>query len=147
MPDKCNISITEKKLIILGHACKCALKCFALKCKHPIGLTPLYWPQVGHQTLNRGNVRRSFLWSVGPQVGGESDGEGHCWTADGGRTEVFTSFQNRPSICAVLLISNTFYIKIYRQSPIFLIFQLPRNNTLTCILNQILIIEPTQIFV
>ena len=28
-------------------------------------------------------VRRSFLWLGSPSVGGESDGEGHCRTADG----------------------------------------------------------------
>ena len=69
--------------------------------KHHIGLTPLYWPQARRRMSNRGNVRSSFLWSVGPSVGGESDderhcrtadGEGHCRTADGGWTEVFTSF-------------------------------------------------------
>ena len=43
------------------------------------------------RTSDKGNVRRSFLWSDGPSVGGESDGEGHCRTADGW-TEVFTSF-------------------------------------------------------
>ena len=53
------------QLIILGHACKFALKCFALKCKYRIGLTPLFWHQVGHRTLDRNNVRRSFLWSDG----------------------------------------------------------------------------------
>ena len=52
----------------------------------------VYWPQVGRQMSDRGNVRISFLWSVGLSVGGEPDGEGHCQTADGGRTEVFTSF-------------------------------------------------------
>ena len=49
------------------------------------GANPMYWPQVGRWTSDRGNVRRSFLWSVSPSVGGESDGEGHCWTADDGR--------------------------------------------------------------
>ena len=83
----------NNQLIILGHACKFALKCFALKrfalkcfalkCKHHIGLTPLYWPQVG---------RRTGAMSVHLSVGGESDGEGHCRTADGRQTEVFTSF-------------------------------------------------------
>ena len=63
---------------------------YALKCKHRIGLTPLYRPQVGRRT--RAMSGEVFLWSDGPSVGGESDGEGHCRTADGGRTEVFTSF-------------------------------------------------------
>ena len=46
------------------------------------------------RTSGKGNVRRSFLWSDNPSVGGESDGsrtgvgresdgEGHCRTADG----------------------------------------------------------------
>ena len=40
------------QLIILGHVCKFALKC--------IELTPMYWPQVGRRTSDRGNVRISF---------------------------------------------------------------------------------------
>ena len=51
----------------------------------------LYWPQVGRRTSDSNDVRRSFLWSVGLSVGGESDGGGHCRTADGGRTEVLIS--------------------------------------------------------
>ena len=58
-------------------------KAFCPKCKHRIGLTSLYWPQVRRRTSDRGYVKRSFLWSVGPSVGGESDSEGHCRTADG----------------------------------------------------------------
>ena len=40
-----------------------------------LGLTP-------GRTSDKGNERRSFLWLDG----GESDSEGHCQTADGGRT-------------------------------------------------------------
>ena len=35
------------------------------------------------RTSDKGNVWRSFLWSDGPSVGVESDGKGHCRTADG----------------------------------------------------------------
>ena len=59
---------------------------------HRTGLTP-------GRTSDRGNVKRSFLWLDGPLVGGESDGEGHCWTGDGGRQTdgSFYSFLDIPS--------------------------------------------------
>ena len=81
----------NNQLRILGHACKFAIKCFAikcfalkrfaLKCEHRIGLTLLYWPQVGRWASDRGNVKKSFLWSDG-------------WADSGWRTkrDVKTSF-------------------------------------------------------
>ena len=54
-----------------------------------IGLTP-----GPGRTSDKGNVRRSFLWSVGPSVGGEFDGEGHCRTADG--RKFFLLFRTAP---------------------------------------------------
>ena len=59
-----------------------------------------------------GDVRRGFVWSVRPSVGGESDGEGHCWTSDGGWTEVFTSFQNRLCWNCAAIEKNIKYFKI-----------------------------------
>ena len=80
---RANLDDRNNQLIILGHACKFALKCFALKrfalkcfalkCKHCMGLTPLYWPQVGRRTSDRDNVRRSFLWSDGWADGGQKE--------------------------------------------------------------------------
>ena len=74
-------------------------------------MTPLYWPQVGRRMSDKGNVRRSFLWSDGPSVGGESDGEGHCRTADGGRLEVFSSFWNGPVFNALAEADNLVFQK------------------------------------
>ena len=48
---------------------------------------------------DKGNVRRSFLWSDGPSVGGELDGKGHCRTVDGGQRAdgSFYFFLEQPS--------------------------------------------------
>ena len=43
------------------------------------------WPQVERRRLDRGKVRKSFLWSVGLSVGGGSDGKGRSRRADGRR--------------------------------------------------------------
>ena len=50
-----------------------------------------HWPQVGRRRSDRGKVSKSFLLSVGLSFGGGPDVEGRSRTADGGRTEVFTS--------------------------------------------------------
>ena len=55
-------------------------------------------------------VRRSFLWSDGPSVGGESDGEGHCRTADSGRLEVLLIFRTallcgwQCNMCLIIIV-------------------------------------------
>ena len=80
-----------------------------------------YWPQVGRRTSDRGNVKRIFLWSVGPSVGGESDGKGHCRMAD--RRKFLLFFRTAPYNLAKVLILNycaareTIQRKIMQQTP------------------------------
>ena len=74
----CNNPLYPINWEYLGHACACkfalkcfalkrfALKCFALKGKHRIGLTPLYWHQVGRRT-GQGQCQEKFLM-VGRQM-------------------------------------------------------------------------------
>ena len=50
---------------------------------YTLGQNTLGQNALGQNTLGQIYVKRSFLWSVGPSVGGESDGKGHWRTADG----------------------------------------------------------------